>query len=298
MESLVTVGIPTYNRPALLGRALSSVASQSHPSIEVMVADNGSADPSVDLVVASFKTVLPGLRYVRHEENIGAVGNFMYLLAAANGDYFMWLADDDEVSENYIASLVEILGTDRSVACAAGHWMVKDDSGDGRLVPTPSYPERHAVRQSSAFRLAIRRHLLLRSTPNADACATADFRGYLPPNRGVLWNWAHVYLLDVVLRGRVLIARDPTVLFINHSYEPKTYDVPRRSVTQIAIRALRRINVHLLYWEKCARWLNPLVMPLVVGTSIVSLIHEGLIRTPKHSLQRIARSRTARKTSA
>jgi hypothetical protein len=88
-------------------------------------------------------------------------------------------------------------------------------------------------------------------------------------------NWAYVYLMDVVLRGRVLIAPDMSVQFINHDYTQKAHAVPMRSLAGFASRALRRINVHILFWEKCARQLNALTLPLVVGTSIISLIREG-----------------------
>jgi glycosyltransferase involved in cell wall biosynthesis len=289
MEPLVTIGIPTYDRPELLARALGSAAKQTYPNVEVLVADNGSFSESVALVVASFKGVIPELTYVRHREDIGALKNFAYLLAAAKGRYFMWLADDDEVSENYVSSLVAMLESDPSAASAAGHWMLMEDEDHGRVVPASSYPQssplaralRFIWRSDDAFFYAVHRTDVLRQ---------ASFRGYRRPNRDVLWNWAYVYLLDVVLRGRILIAPDMTVLFINHSYPRKTYAIRRRSVREVIARAIRRVNVHVLYWEKCAGQLDPLSMPLVVTTSVLSLIYEGAIRNPTQALRRVGRS--------
>jgi hypothetical protein len=91
----------------------------------------------------------------------------------------------------------------------------------------------------------------------------------------VLLNWAYVYLLDVVLRGRVLLAPDSSVRFINHDYTAKSYAVTGRPWAGVISHVLRRLNVHLLYWEKCARLLNPFAVPLVVATSVLSLFREG-----------------------
>jgi hypothetical protein len=121
-------------------------------------------------------------------------------------------------------------------------------------------------RSDDAFFYAVHRTDILRQ---------ASFHGYWWPNRDAVLNWAYVYLLDVVLRGRVLIAPDTSVQFINHDYTKKAHAVPMRSLTGFASRALRRINVHILFWEKCARQLNPASIPLVVAVSILSLIREG-----------------------
>jgi glycosyltransferase involved in cell wall biosynthesis len=289
MEPLVTIGIPTFSRPELLARALGSVANQSYPNIEVLVADNGPTSQSVNLLVASFHDVLSDLRYVRHSKNIGALKNFMFLLSAAKGRYFMWLADDDEISENYVASLVEMLESDPGAASAAGHWMMMERESRGRIMPTTSYPQgsplvralRYIWQSDDAWFYALHR---------TDVLRRASFRGYWWPNRHVLWNWAYVYLLDVVLDGRIVIASDKSVLWINHGYITKTYPVPRRDLKELVRRACRRMNVHVLYWKKCAPRFGARWMPVVIGASIISLLHEGAVRTPRHVFRRLGHS--------
>ena len=44
----VSIGIPTLNRPDLVKAALSTVLSQSHRDLEVMVVDNGSTHETID----------------------------------------------------------------------------------------------------------------------------------------------------------------------------------------------------------------------------------------------------------
>ena len=274
MEPLVTIGIPTYDRPELLTRALVAVANQDYSNLEVLVADNATPGDGTSPVARSFREAIPGLRYIRHDENIGALKNFLYLLSAAKGRYFMWLADDDEISANYVASLVALLESDPGASSAAGHWVLMRGERGGNVMPTSRYQQSSALvralrfiwRSDDAFFYALHRTDILRQ---------ASFHGYWWPNRDAVLNWAYVYLLDVVLRGRVLIAPDTSVQFINHDYTKKAHAVPMRSPTGFASRALRRINVHILFWEKCAQQLSALSLPLVIATSILSLTREG-----------------------
>lgn len=274
MKPLVTIGIPTYERPVLLARALAAVAKQDYANLEVLVADNATPGDETGRVVESYRRSIPGLSYIRHEKNIGSLDNFMFLLGAAKGRYFMWLADDDEISPNYVTSLVALLESDPGASSAAGHWVLMQNEQDGRLMPTSSYPQRSALarvlrfvwRSDDAFFYALHRTDVLRQ---------ASFRGYWWPNREVLLNWAYVYLLDMVLKGRVLIAQDTSVQFINHDYTQKSYQTKGRSLAGAFAHACRRVNVHYLYWEKCARVLSPLSIPVVVATSLVSMFREG-----------------------
>jgi len=274
MKPLVTVGIPTFDRPELLTRALAAVAKQDYPNLEVLVADNATPGDATRHVVESYLECVPGLRYVRHLKNIGPLDNFMFLLDAAQGRYFMWLADDDEISANYVASLVDLLESDPGASSAAGHWVLMRDEQVGQLMPTSSYPQGSALvralcfiwRSDDAFFYALHRTSVIRQ---------ASFRGYWWPNRVVVLNWAYVYLLDVVLRGRVLMAHDTSVQFINHDYTSKSYVTPDRRLMRAAFTACRRVNVHYLYWEKCVRLLSPLSILLVVAVSFLSMLREA-----------------------
>lgn len=273
MKPLVTVGIPTFNRPELLGRALAAVAKQNYPNLEVLVADNATPGDATGRVVESYRKSIPGLRFIKHEKSIGPLGNFMFLLHAAQGRYFMWLADDDEISANYVASLVVLLESDRDASSAAGHWLLMRDEKVGQLMSTSSYPQSSALvralrfiwRSDDAFFYALHR---------ADVLRQASFPGYWWPNQTVVLNWAYVYLLDVVLRGPVLMPRDTSVQFINHDYTMKSYVNPDRWLIRTGSTACRRFNVHYFYWKKCVRVLNPLSIPLVVATSLLAMLRE------------------------
>jgi len=48
---LVTIGMPVYNRPIELERALNAVLSQTYTNIEIVISNNSSTDVRVDELV-------------------------------------------------------------------------------------------------------------------------------------------------------------------------------------------------------------------------------------------------------
>jgi glycosyltransferase involved in cell wall biosynthesis len=274
VTSLVTIGIPTYNRPSLLSRALAAVERQNYTNLEVLVSDNATPGDASAKAVERYRTRIPGLIYIRQPSTLQPVEHFMYLLGQAQGRYFMWLADDDEISPNYVASLVKLLEGDPSASSAAGQWLLMTDESKGRVMQTSSYPQGSALARvlqyiwgsNDAFFYGLHRTDLLRQ---------ASFRGYWRPNRDVSLNWAYVFLLDMVIRGRVLLVPDSSVEFINHDYTEKAYKRRRGALARTFAFLIRRMNVHYLYWEKCAQLLGPASLLLVVPTSVLSLLREG-----------------------
>jgi glycosyltransferase domain-containing protein len=113
---LVTVGIPTYNRPELLSRALELICSQSYQNLQIVVSDNASEDPRVAEVVQERMRADPRVSYHCHPRNLGNVANFGSLIDKAAGEFFLWAADDDRWEPFFIAKCMEELLRDSSLA--------------------------------------------------------------------------------------------------------------------------------------------------------------------------------------
>jgi glycosyltransferase involved in cell wall biosynthesis len=112
---LVSVGIPTYNRPAGLRRTLGQICGQTYSNLEIIVSDNASPDPETESVAREFAAVDPRIKYFRQPENRGPLENFRFVLARATGDYFMWAADDDEWDEKFIETCMSMASPSCSV---------------------------------------------------------------------------------------------------------------------------------------------------------------------------------------
>jgi len=112
-QPLVSIGIPTYNRPQGLRRALESIIKQTYQNLEIIVSDNCSAEKETEaeteteMIVREFIAKDPRIQYVRQEENIGLFYNKKFLFEASHGEYFTWLCDDDERSPEYIEVCLE-----------------------------------------------------------------------------------------------------------------------------------------------------------------------------------------------
>lgn len=103
---LVSVVLPTYQRPRLLRRAIASVVDQRYRNFELVVVDDGS-DPSVLGVVESFDD--PRVRYHRHEQNRGNAAARNTGIRLAEGDYLAFLDDDDEWHRDKLARQVPLI---------------------------------------------------------------------------------------------------------------------------------------------------------------------------------------------
>ena len=114
-KPLVSVGIPTFNRPAGLRRTLELICGQTYPNIEIVVSDNASHGSETEGVAREFSARDKRIRYFRQATNIGSIANFRFVLAKASGDYFMWAADDDEWDARFIETCLAASGPSCSV---------------------------------------------------------------------------------------------------------------------------------------------------------------------------------------
>lgn len=91
-QPLVTVCIPTYNRPEMLRKSLQSVLWQSYQNLEVIVSDNAS---ETDTRAVIDEMGDPRVRLERLDANIGLFANLTRALHLGTGKYRIMLPDDD-----------------------------------------------------------------------------------------------------------------------------------------------------------------------------------------------------------
>lgn len=117
--AMATIAIPTYNRVDVLEQAVVAARAQTYRSTTLLICDNGSTDGTEafcrDLVARD-----GAVRYVRHPVNLGPTANFNAASGAAEGDYFMWLADDDWIPPDYLEQCIAVLRAEPAAALVAG----------------------------------------------------------------------------------------------------------------------------------------------------------------------------------
>jgi glycosyltransferase involved in cell wall biosynthesis len=125
-EPLVSVIIPTYNRPEYLKEAIASAVNQTYHNIEIIVSDNCSTD-NTPAIVASFAD--SRIRFWQQPQNIGMFANQMHAFKMARGKYVASLHDDDMWNPDFLAKLVPHLEANSELILAFCDHYIIDSQG-------------------------------------------------------------------------------------------------------------------------------------------------------------------------
>jgi glycosyltransferase involved in cell wall biosynthesis len=128
-DDLVSVGIPTRDRPYGLLQTLTDIASQSHRNLEIIISDNASDDPENVRVAREFADTDGRVVVFAQPQNLGPVANFDFVLRKASGTYFMWAADDDRWENRFVERCVEALKQHPSAVAAVTEAQYFTDEG-------------------------------------------------------------------------------------------------------------------------------------------------------------------------
>lgn len=147
----VSIVVPTRNRPALLRRALESLAMEGAPPdrVEIVVTDNSDDTESGRLVKEEFGELK--VLYFRNEPPTGMVENWNLGAARASGEWVIFLHDDDCFLPGWWGLLAEVV-RERKSATVAHAFSVQVVDSKGRCL---SRGGKHQERYSAA-REAIR----------------------------------------------------------------------------------------------------------------------------------------------
>lgn len=102
---LVTVAVPTLNRPDFIIDTLKSIIAQTYDNLEIIISDNGSKN-DVKALVKKFLDSDSRIVLYRNDETLPPAVHFNQCLDRAKGEYFVIICDDDFISENFIEELV------------------------------------------------------------------------------------------------------------------------------------------------------------------------------------------------
>jgi GT2 family glycosyltransferase len=105
---LVSIGLPVYNGERSIGKAIATFLAQSFEDFELIISDNASTD-GTEAICREAAARDSRVRYIRQPRNLGATGNFKFVLTQARGRYYMWAAADDLRTADFLAENVAVL---------------------------------------------------------------------------------------------------------------------------------------------------------------------------------------------
>ncbi len=129
---LISIVLPTYNRPHLLPISVESILNQTFLDFELIVINNGSEAATAE-VLASYDD--PRLRVITLKENIGFAKASNLGFDAIEGEWFTLMSDDDnllpEALERLISVPREIDPEINAVSCNCFSIETKEFTGKG-----------------------------------------------------------------------------------------------------------------------------------------------------------------------
>ncbi|MEH1882431.1 glycosyltransferase family 2 protein [Nostoc sp.] len=195
-QPLVSIIIPTYNRPDYLKQAIASAIKQTYQNIEIIVSDNCSPENPQALVASLGDS---RIRFWRHEQNVGMLANQQHAFKMAQGKYVASLHDDDMWNEDFLAKLVPSLEANPELILAfCDQYIIDADSiinNIGTEENTRGYKRDKLVKgiHQPFYKIG----LVDKSIPTAASCVirnnVVDWDS-IPPEVGGMWDLYLTYL--------------------------------------------------------------------------------------------------------
>jgi len=196
----LTVVIPAYNNAAFIGDTMRSVLGQDHDDFELIVADHGSADDTLD-VVRSFSDD-PRLTVLETPAGGGAYANWKRVTDAADGEYLRLVPGDDLLAPGTLRAQVEALDAAPTAVLATSPRSLVDASGRTIVARRGASWPQHVTPGAEAVRRSVRAGTNIFGEP---FCVTFR-RSALDRSGG--WYPAFPYLIDQATYCRTLLLGD------------------------------------------------------------------------------------------
>lgn len=105
-QPILTIIVPTCDRPDTLAACLRSLAKQPNPAVEILVHDNASNEETTRVIESiADKRII----HKRLPQRVSMRENFENAVAAAKGDYLCLIGDDDAMCKGAINWIVKML---------------------------------------------------------------------------------------------------------------------------------------------------------------------------------------------
>ena len=134
-NSKITIGIPVFNNEKIIKKRIDDIIKQSFQDFTILISDNNSTDKTREIcekIVQTDNRII----FFHHEENMGPYWNFNFLLDKAETEYFVWAADDDIWSDNFLEKNIEFLEKNIDYVGSIGESSLYniDNNNDVRLI--------------------------------------------------------------------------------------------------------------------------------------------------------------------
>lgn len=237
----VAIGLPVFNGADYLDEAIRSILEQTFTDFELIIADNNSTDDT-EAICRRHAAADKRVRYVRHDDNIGAAPNFNFTFEQASAPLFKWAAHDDVLAPTYLERCIAMLDERPDAVLCQSLVQIVDRAGD--ILETYDHTQHGTDDQRPSRRFGgklLARHCLeIFGVIQSDALReTPLIRSYIGSDRTLL--------LELGLKGPMLVANEP--LLINRKYSAYTEKAERDPRELLAWYAPRQRRQAMSTWS-------------------------------------------------
>ena len=108
----IAIVILNWNGRKFLQQFLPSVVATQYANLELVVADNGSSDDSLEFLAANY----PNIRIIQLNKNYGFAKGYNEALKMVTAPYYLLLNSDVEVQPGWIQPMIKLLESDNTIA--------------------------------------------------------------------------------------------------------------------------------------------------------------------------------------
>ncbi|MEB3100424.1 glycosyltransferase family 2 protein [Ferviditalea candida] len=127
---LVSILIPSYNRPDYLEMALRSALAQTYKNIEIIISDDSTNFQVRDRLVPYLSTH-SNIKYIKNKKKL-FVKNWIRCFAASSGSYINYLMDDDLFHPQKIEEMMSMFMRFNDVSLVTSYRQLIDEKNEPR----------------------------------------------------------------------------------------------------------------------------------------------------------------------
>ncbi|GAB4133493.1 MAG: hypothetical protein Fur0046_04330 [Cyanobacteria bacterium J069] len=228
-EVLVSVIIPTYDRPDFLQAALQSAVQQSYQNIEIIVSDNFSPE-NPKALIDSFDD--SRIRFWRNETNLGICANALKAVGLSTGKYVAFLHDDDLWNARFLECLIPALEQYPEATIAFCDQFIIDEAGkiNARATHRTTRSYRRDRLKSGLYQPFLEIGLIYKSVPSVAGAVVrreaVDWKS-IPPEVGSMYDLYLTYLC--CKHGQAAYYYDDKLVYYREHFNTETIRSGRRN---------------------------------------------------------------------
>lgn len=281
---LISIGIPTYNRPENLRRTLMEITKQTYQNLEIIVSDNASPGNDTENVVRAFMMDDKRIQYFKQQVNMGSTFNFQFVLDQALGEYFIWVGDDDWHEPEFVESILEAMMHDETFAVAFCDFDIRNENG----LLEVGYPNSYKALRSMTGGCSLKRQLSFFLLAEGRAIPHAIY-GLLPMKLMKGFSWTEhirrygeygadtLFVFLLLCQGRLaLVERNLFACTVNN----QKYHTAQKTTLFHRLRITLKKIGYLMAFIKIANGWSRFALLCVFPWKLLEMLYSTVVREP------------------